>query len=42
MKITLSLLMVLILSSATAAAGTVGFQRVTMSDYSFGAPGATK
>jgi predicted dienelactone hydrolase len=32
MKITLSLLMVLILSSATVAAGTVGFQRVTVSD----------
>jgi predicted dienelactone hydrolase len=32
MKITLSLLMVLILSSATAAAGTVGFQLVTVSD----------
>jgi len=32
MKSTLSLLVVLILSSATAAAGTVGFQRVTVGD----------
>jgi predicted dienelactone hydrolase len=32
MKITLSLLVVLILSSATAAAGSVGFQRTTVPD----------